>query len=67
MSAAAKAPESLKKNYLTALREALDEEFGANPDALCMGEDIGILGGAFGVTEGLQSKYGKDRVIDMPI
>ncbi len=56
-----------KKNYLTALREALDEEMGRNPDMVCEGEDIGILGGAFGVTEGLQAKYGKERVIDMPI
>ena len=39
----------------------------ANPDMLCLGEDIGILGGAFGVTEGLLAKYGKDRVYDMPI
>jgi pyruvate/2-oxoglutarate/acetoin dehydrogenase E1 component len=56
-----------KKNYLTALREAIDEEMGRNPNLLCLGEDIGILGGAFGVTEGLQAKYGANRVIDMPI
>jgi pyruvate/2-oxoglutarate/acetoin dehydrogenase E1 component len=58
---------SLKKNYLTALKEAIDEELSANPDFICLGEDIGILGGAFGVTEGLQAKHGKDRVVDMPI
>lgn len=57
----------VKKNYLTALKEALDEEMGRNPDMICQGEDIGILGGAFGVTEGLQAKYGDKRVIDMPI
>ncbi|MHB8635828.1 MAG: alpha-ketoacid dehydrogenase subunit beta [Fimbriimonadaceae bacterium] len=56
-----------KKNYLTALREAIDEEMGFNPDLLCLGEDIGMLGGAFGVTEGLQAKYGAHRVMDMPI
>jgi 2-oxoisovalerate dehydrogenase E1 component beta subunit len=55
------------KNYVTALKEAIDEEMARNPDMLCMGEDIGILGGAFGVTEGLQAKYGAQRVIDMPI
>jgi 2-oxoisovalerate dehydrogenase E1 component beta subunit len=38
-----------------------------NPDLICMGEDIGLLGGAFGVTDGLQAKYGTDRVYDMPI
>src|SRR5688572_655710 len=57
----------LKKDYLTALREAIDEEMARNPDLLLMGEDIGLLGGAFGVTIGLLEKYGKDRVYDMPI
>jgi 2-oxoisovalerate dehydrogenase E1 component beta subunit len=58
---------STKKNFLTALKEALFEEMGSNPQMVCQGEDIGLLGGAFGVTEGLQAKYGKDRVVDMPI
>ena len=56
-----------KKDYLTALREAIDEEMARNPDLLLMGEDIGLLGGAFGVTIGMLDKYGKDRVYDMPI
>jgi 2-oxoisovalerate dehydrogenase E1 component beta subunit len=38
-----------------------------NPDMICQGEDIGRLGGAFGVTEGLQARFGESRVIDMPI
>jgi 2-oxoisovalerate dehydrogenase E1 component beta subunit len=38
-----------------------------NPKMLCQGEDIGRLGGAFGVTDGLQAKYGEARVVDMPI
>jgi 2-oxoisovalerate dehydrogenase E1 component beta subunit len=57
----------VKKNYVTAIREAIEEEMGLNPNLLCLGEDIGLLGGAFGVTEGLQTKYGSHRVIDMPI
>ena len=67
---AAVAPETAAaaaKDYLTALREALDEEMSRNPDLLLMGEDIGLLGGAFGVTIGLLDKYGRDRVYDMPI
>lgn len=56
-----------KTNYLNALKSAIDEEMGRNPDMICLGEDIGILGGAFGVTEGLQAKYGAHRVMDMPI
>ena len=67
MSSVTDAPTKLKKNYLTALREAIDEELGSNPDFFCLGEDIGLLGGAFGVTDGLQAKYGVNRVIDMPI
>lgn len=67
MSTVTEAPVKVKKNYLTALREALDEELASNPDFFCLGEDIGLLGGAFGVTDGLQAKYGVDRVIDMPI
>ncbi|CAN5374743.1 alpha-ketoacid dehydrogenase subunit beta [soil metagenome] len=56
-----------KKNYLTALKEALFEEMERNPEMICQGEDIGRLGGAFGVTEGLLAKYGDKRVIDAPI
>jgi len=67
MSAVAEAPAAVKKNYVTAVKEALFEEMESNPDLICEGEDIGILGGAFGVTEGLQAKYGEHRVIDMPI
>lgn len=63
----ADAPVAAKKNYLTAIKEALDEEMTLNPDMICLGEDIGLLGGAFGVTEGLQAKYGSHRVMDMPI
>ncbi len=67
MSAALHAPTSIKKNYLTALKEALFEEMALNPNMICQGEDIGILGGAFGVTEGLQAQFGEKRVVDMPI
>ena len=56
-----------KKDYLTAIKEALFEEMAANENMVCIGEDIGLLGGAFGVTDGLQDKYGKQRVIDAPI
>jgi 2-oxoisovalerate dehydrogenase E1 component beta subunit len=67
VSTASEAPVILKKNYLTALNEAIDEEMARNPKMLCQGEDIGKLGGAFGVTDGLQAKYGDARVVDMPI
>lgn len=57
----------IKKNYLTAIKEALFEEMALNDDMVCLGEDIGLLGGAFGVTEGLADKFGTHRVYDMPI
>ena len=53
--------------YLDAIREALFEEMERDADVFCMGEDIGAYGGAFKVTEGLQAKYGEQRVIDTPI
>lgn len=67
MASVAEAPASTKKNYLTALKEAMYEEMQRNPDLICMGEDIGLLGGAFGVTDGLQAQFGTHRVYDMPI
>ena len=35
--------------------------------AFIAGEDIGVYGGAFGVTEGLLDKFGQDRIKDTPI
>lgn len=54
-------------NYLNALREAIFEEFESNDDIIAIGEDIGLLGGAFGVTDGLLERFGRDRVYDAPI
>lgn len=65
--AAPKVAERPEKNYLEALRQAHFEEMERNSDMICMGEDIGLLGGAFGVTIGLQEQFGVHRVIDMPI
>ncbi|MBN8691124.1 MAG: alpha-ketoacid dehydrogenase subunit beta [Armatimonadetes bacterium] len=63
----ATASKGVKTNYINAIKDALFEEMARNSDMVCMGEDIGILGSAFGTTEGLQAKFGADRVIDMPI
>lgn len=61
------AEQAQKKNYLTGLKEAVFEEFESDPNIIAIGEDIGFLGGAFGVTEGLKEKFGPERVIDAPI
>jgi pyruvate/2-oxoglutarate/acetoin dehydrogenase E1 component len=39
----------------------------SDPNALLLGEDIGVYGGAFGVTRGLQEEFGARRVVDTPI
>ncbi len=53
--------------YSKALREALTEEMARNPDILLLGEDIGVYGGVFKVTEGLLDRFGPERVIETPI
>ena len=53
--------------FTDALRAAMDEAMHADPTVLLMGEDIGVYGGAFGVTRGLLEKYGPDRVRETPI
>ncbi len=53
--------------YLQAIREALEEEMVSDPNVFLLGEDIGIYGGAFGVTLGLVEKFGEERVIDTPL
>ena len=50
-----------------AIREALAQILRQHPEALLIGEDIGVYGGAFKVTSGFVSEFGKDRVIDTPI
>jgi len=53
--------------YAEAIREALAEEMRADPRVFLMGEDIGIYGGAFGVTAGLIQEFGEERVRDTPL
>src|ERR1700732_437514 len=53
--------------YLQAINQALHEEMRRDDNVFVMGEDVGELGGAFKVTEGLLDAFGEDRVIDTPI
>lgn len=50
-----------------AINSALDEAMTADDGVIVLGEDVGLTGGVFRVTEGLQAKYGADRVIDTPL
>jgi pyruvate/2-oxoglutarate/acetoin dehydrogenase E1 component len=52
---------------LEAIREALWEEMERDPDVFLIGEDIGIYGGAFKVTDGFLDRFGENRVVDTPI
>ena len=53
--------------YLEAIRQGIWEEMERDPSVFCLGEDIGIYGGAFKVTDGFIDRFGAERVIDTPI
>src|SRR5437773_10339223 len=53
--------------YLEALRQGLWEEMERDDRVFILGEDVGIYGGAFKVTEGFVKRFGEARVIDTPI
>jgi 2-oxoisovalerate dehydrogenase E1 component beta subunit len=53
--------------YLEAVRQGIWEEMERDPTVFCLGEDIGIYGGAFKVTDGFIDRFGPERVIDTPI
>ena len=54
-------------SYLEAVREALRQEMQNDGRVFIIGEDVGVYGGAFGVTRGLVEEFGEERVIDTPI
>ena len=54
-------------NMVEALNEALHEEMERDPTVFIMGEDIGNIGGLFGVTGGLLERFGDERIREMPI
>jgi pyruvate/2-oxoglutarate/acetoin dehydrogenase E1 component len=53
--------------YLEAIREGLWEEMERDPNVFLIGEDIGVYGGAFKITQGMLDHFGERRVIDTPI
>ena len=57
----------MSTTYLEAIREGLMEEMQRDPNVFCIGEDIGVYGGAFKVTDGFIEQFGEKRVVDTPI
>lgn len=53
--------------YLEAIRQGIWEEMERDSSVFVLGEDVGIYGGAFKVTEGMLERFGEDRVVDTPI
>ncbi|MBI4903471.1 MAG: alpha-ketoacid dehydrogenase subunit beta [Acidobacteria bacterium] len=53
--------------YVDAIRQGISEEMERDPNVFLLGEDIGVYGGAFKVTQGLLERFGERRVVDTPI
>ncbi|MFT9848577.1 alpha-ketoacid dehydrogenase subunit beta [Aneurinibacillus sp. REN35] len=52
---------------IQAITDAMRTEMKADPNVLVFGEDVGVNGGVFRATEGLQKEFGEDRVFDTPL
>src|SRR5690349_7618269 len=59
--------ETKELSYAEAIREALAQAMEAGPRVFLFGEDVGVYGGAFGVSGDLLKRFGPERVIDTPI
>jgi pyruvate dehydrogenase E1 component beta subunit len=52
---------------IEAVNMAMAYEMGVDKDVVVFGEDVGLNGGVFRATDGLQAKFGEDRVFDTPL
>lgn len=53
--------------YKDAIKQAMIEKMREDPRVFIIGEDIGVYGGAFGVTMGMLEEFGPKRIIDTPM
>ncbi|MDP6439303.1 MAG: alpha-ketoacid dehydrogenase subunit beta [Candidatus Brocadiia bacterium] len=53
--------------YRQAIREAMAEEMIRDERVFLMGEDVGVLGGVYGVSKGLLEQFGPERILDTPL
>jgi pyruvate dehydrogenase E1 component beta subunit len=60
-------PEMKVMTIVQAVTDALDIKLSEDPTVVTYGEDVGVEGGVFRVTEGLQKKHGEHRVFDSPL
>ena len=56
-----------EKTYLQAISDGLRQQMRHDARVFLIGEDIGLFGGAFKVTQGFQEEFGSWRVIDAPL
>ncbi len=56
-----------KITYSEAIREAMSEEMRSTPEVFLIGEDVGLFGGVWGVSDGMLAEFGEERVRDTPI
>jgi pyruvate/2-oxoglutarate/acetoin dehydrogenase E1 component len=56
-----------EKTYLQAISDGLRQEMRRDQRVFVLGEDVGVYGGAFKVTQGFQEEFGASRVLDMPL
>ena len=57
----------IETTYRDALRQALQDAMRADPSVVVIGEEVGLYGGAYGVTKGLIEEFGPERLLDTPI
>src|SRR5438477_10797813 len=60
-------PKGGAATMVEAIRAGIWEEMERDPTVFLIGEDVGVYGGAFKVTEGIIDEFGEGRVIDTPI
>ncbi|MFC4639024.1 alpha-ketoacid dehydrogenase subunit beta [Deinococcus hohokamensis] len=61
------ATQTRTMTMVAAINEALDLALAQDPAVHIFGEDVGVMGGVFRATDGLQAKYGVERVFDTPL
>ena len=59
--------ETRSMTMAAALTDAMDLALAHDPAVVMYGEDVGVMGGVFRITTGLQAKHGKERVFDSPL